>query len=146
MVEERDPNDHCGTGDAPDPQNPDDGSLGTRIHAQIPNQGHREKANCQVRDCGAHAVQICDPKKNVPIDTRALSRELVPEIVDRLTHEDGEKQENQANDGGDRSGSIEDPGVDAVDRDAQQGDDDGYLSDDACEDVENLAQPPALSR
>jgi hypothetical protein len=58
--------------------------------------------------------------------------------------EHSKKEENEANGSGEHHGSIENIGVDAIDGDAEEGDDDGELCDDAGPDVEDLAEPPAL--
>lgn len=65
-------------------------------------------------------------------------------MVDRVALEDGEEKKYEADDGGQGDGGVENPDVDTIYRDTQEGDDDGYLCDNACADVENLAQPPAL--
>lgn len=58
--------------------------------------------------------------------------------------EDGEEQKYEADKGGEGDGGVEDPDVDTIYRDTQEGDDDGYLCNDASADVEDLSQPPAL--
>lgn len=61
-----------------------------------------------------------------------------------MTLENGEKEEEQAHDDSDCHGSVEDPLMDAVDDDPQEGEDDGQFGDDAGDYIEDLAEPPAL--
>ena len=57
---------------APNSQNSGDGKFRTPIHAEIPDQRHRQEANGQVGHGGADAIQVCDADEQVCIDTGAL--------------------------------------------------------------------------
>jgi hypothetical protein len=63
----------------------------------------------------------------------------VPKVCDWTTLEDGEKQEDQTDSSGDRNGGVEDPGMETINGNAQQGDDNGDFRKDTCDHVEDLA-------
>ena len=127
-------------------QNPDNGTLVARVHAQIPDQRHREQSNGQIGDGRANTVQVGDVDQNVVTDTLARGARLrpVPEEVDGGALEDGEEEKDGAHDRGQDHGGVKNVGVDAVHGDAEQGDDDRDLGGDTCQDVEELSNPPAL--
>lgn len=65
-------------------------------------------------------------------------------MVDGMALEDGEEKKNEADGCGERNRGIEDVCVYAIDGNAQKSDDDGDFGDDTSDNVEDLAQPPAL--
>lgn len=78
------------------------------------------------------------------VDALAIPRDAIPEIVDGRALEDGEEEEEQPDDNGDSHGDVEDHDVDAIDGDPEEGEDNGDLGQDAGENVEDLAEEPAL--
>lgn len=61
---------------------------------------------------------------------------MVPEIAHRGAFEYSEEEENEAHGSGECHGGIENVCVNAIDRDAKKGDDDGELGDNASQNVE----------
>jgi hypothetical protein len=68
----------------------------------------------------------------------------VPEICDWSALKDREEQEDHTDRGGHRNSGVEDPGMDTINGNAQQGDDNRDFGEDTSNHVEDLAEPPAL--
>lgn len=87
---------------APDAENAGNGNFGPRVHAQVPDQRHREKADGEVGDRRADAVEIRDGNERVLVDASTVRTggSLVPVVGNRVALEDGEEEEG----GTDRDG------------------------------------------
>lgn len=111
------------------------------IHAQVPNQRHWKEANGQIGDGRTDTVEIRDCNESVLVDTgpMACGRSLVPEVWHWITLEDSEEQEHQTDRSGEGNSRIKNPGMEAINRNAQQGDDNRDFGEDASDHVENLA-------
>lgn len=116
---------------APYTQNAHNRQLRPAIHLQIPYEKHRQQADGEVCERRARTIHVCDVDKDVNVQTRPGLGMSVPKKVDGAALENGEEEEEQSDYDGQRHGAVEDDDMDAKDGDPEEGDDDGYLRDNA---------------
>lgn len=69
---------------------------------------------------------------------------MIPEIVHWRALEQSKEEENETNGSGQGYSSVKNVGVDAIDSDAKEGDDNRDFGDDAGQNIEKLCYPPTL--
>lgn len=113
---------------------------------QVPDQGSREQSEGKISNDTENAVNESESNNNCVGDASPILEALLPEESNGVALEKRDKEKGRASDGRYSHGGVDDPGVYALDGDAQKEEANGDLGQDHGATVEEVAVEPALSR
>lgn len=136
---------NSGTGDAAHSKQWDEGNLRLLLQLKIPDQGSRQQSEGEISNDTENAVNVSEGNDDEVGDASPIHEALLPEVSDGVALEKCNKEKGRAGDGRNSHGSVDDPGVYALDGDAQKEAADRDLGQDHGATVKEVAVEPALS-
>lgn len=110
---------------------------------KIHDQEGRQYRKREIRDDTEGAVEVCKSDDDLNVNASPVLR-FVPEVRDRMALKQRDEEENRAGDDRDEHGSVDDPGVNFSDGNAQEEAANRDLGGDHTAAVEEIAEPPAV--
>jgi hypothetical protein len=121
----------------------DQSNLRSSLQLKVPHKETRNDGKGEVGDDAEGAVRIGETNNEAVAHT-VVECVVFPESVYRPALKDCNKEKGTASNNGGEHGSVEDPGVNALDTDSEEEESDGEFCEYHRPAVEDVAKPPAM--